>query len=291
MRIALISQEPSPTTLALASASARGTELVPMTPLEALARLGPGDVAVGRLDVLPTLDGIDDGLWVLGALAATGVTVLNGPGALLAAHDKLLTARILARGGLPHPVTRLVRGDQAEIELEPPLVVKPRHGSWGRDVTRCVDSAALDAELARIADTPWYLAHGALVQELVSPLGYDLRIVVAGGDVVGAVRRVAAAGEWRTNVALGAMRVRVVAPEAAARIATAAATATAASLVGVDLLPDGSGGWTILELNGAVEFNETYGPDVFEKVAMALAREALDHPTRARTTPPAPAFI
>ena len=43
-----------------------------MTPKQALERLGPGDAVLGRLDVLPTLDGMDDGLWALGALAARG---------------------------------------------------------------------------------------------------------------------------------------------------------------------------------------------------------------------------
>src|SRR5262245_18032032 len=103
MRVALVSQKPTPTTLALAATRPRRAELVPMTPLEALAELGPGEAALGRLDVRPTLDGVDDGLWALGVLAARGVTVLNGPGELLGAHDKLLTARLLRRAGVPHP--------------------------------------------------------------------------------------------------------------------------------------------------------------------------------------------
>ena len=37
-------------------------------------------------------------------------------------------------------------------------------------------------------------------------------------------------------------------------LAVAAARAVGAELVGVDLLPTPAGGWTVLELNGAVEF-------------------------------------
>ena len=64
-----------------------------MTPHEALASLRAGDGALGRLDVLPPdARRVDDGLRALGAVAARGVHVLNDPAALLATHDKLLTA-------------------------------------------------------------------------------------------------------------------------------------------------------------------------------------------------------
>jgi RimK family alpha-L-glutamate ligase len=275
MLVALVSQKPTSTTSALAAVTLCDAELVPMTPLEALARLGPGDAALGRLDVKPTLDGIDDGLWALGVLAARGVTVLNGPATLLAAHDKLLTARILRRAGLPHPATRVVRGDRIGPLPGPPVVVKPRHGSWGRSVTLCSTVAELDDELTRIRGERWYAAHGALVQELVPPVGHDLRVVVVGDRVIGCVRRVAAEGEWRTNVALGARRVEADAPLDAVRIALAAANEVAATLVGVDLLPIDDG-FTILEVNGAVEFTRDYRPgdDVFQEAAAEIVRAA-----------------
>jgi glutathione synthase/RimK-type ligase-like ATP-grasp enzyme len=53
--------------------------------------------------VPPTLDGVEDGLWALGSLAAGGIRTLNRAGALLAAHDKLLTARLLLRAGFRIP--------------------------------------------------------------------------------------------------------------------------------------------------------------------------------------------
>ena len=89
-------------------------------------------------------------------------------------------------------------------------------------------------------------------------LGFDLRIVVADDHVIGAISRVAAPGEWRTNVALGAERRQATPPPDACALALAAARATGASLVGVDLLPDGRGRWTVAEINGAVEFTTEY---------------------------------
>ena len=38
-----------------------------LSPAQAIARLRPGDVALGRLDVLPSLHGIEPGLWALDA--------------------------------------------------------------------------------------------------------------------------------------------------------------------------------------------------------------------------------
>ena len=250
--------------------------------------MSSGDAAIGRIDVLPTLDGVDDGLWVLGALAARGITVLNDAPALLAAHDKLLTARLLRRAGLPHPRTRLITGDRPSSPLRPPVVVKPRFGSWGLGVERCDDEASLADLLAVLPAEPWYQAHGALVQELVPTLGFDLRIVVAHDRVIGAISRVAAPGEWRTNVALGAERRRATPPPDACALALAAARATGAELVGVDLLPDGRGRWTVAEINGAVEFNSEYAlrpdADPFAEAAFLLAGAAVC----ARVREPAP---
>jgi RimK family alpha-L-glutamate ligase len=279
MRFAVVSQRRTETNARLAATACSGIEWACLTPSEALSTLRPGDVALGRLDVLPTLDGVDDGLWSLGRLAAAGVRVLNGPSALLAAHDKLLTARLLHGAGLPHPHTRLVAAGAPPPAVDGPVVVKPRFGSWGRDVVRCDDSEALARHLRSIATAGWFRRHGALVQELVEPRGFDLRVVVAGGAVVGAIERVAPAGEWRTNVALGARRLPTTPPPEARVLAIAAAAAADADLVGVDLLPDGAG-WTVAELNGAVEFTAEYSleRDVFEAAGAELARLALGLP-------------
>ena len=278
MRIAVVAQTPTLASEALVRVGCRGADWCVLTPSEALATLVGGDAAIGRIDVLPTLDGVDDGIWALGALEARGVTVLNAAPALLAAHDKLLTARLLRRAGLPHPRTRLITGDRPTSPLRPPVVVKPRFGSWGLGVERCDDEASLAALLARLPCEPWYQAHGALVQELVPTLGFDLRIVVAHDHVIGAISRVAAPGEWRTNVALGAERRAATPPPDACALALAAARATGAALVGA-LLPDGRGRWTVAEINGAVEFTGEYalrpGADPFAEAAFRLAGAAI----------------
>ncbi len=279
MRFVVIAHRFTDTNEALAAAAeALGVPAAVLPPRDALRVLEPGDVALGRLDVRDELDGIESGSVELERLAAAGVEVLNRPCALVGAHDKLLTARVLRLAGLPHPHTWLIAEGLPTPAPELPLVLKPRFGSWGRDVVLCRTAADLDAALEHAALSGWFHEHGALAQELVPPQGWDLRVVVAGGRVVGAARRVAAPGEWRTNVSLGG-RSEPASPTPLARtLALAAAAAVRGDLVGVDLLPTGTG-YVVSELNGAVDFRPYYAlddEDVYTSAVLELLRTARD---------------
>jgi RimK family alpha-L-glutamate ligase len=223
-------------------------------------------------DVRETVDGVEDGLWHLERLASAGVTVLNASPALRLAHDKRLTATALTAAGLPHPFTVSVRDGHDEPPLPFPFVLKPRFGSWGTDVMLCANEADWEHAARDLSRRAWFSRLGALAQELVSPLGHDLRILVARGRVVGAVKRMAAPGEWRTNIALGATRQPVDPAPVARALALDAADTVGGDFVGVDLLPTGPGTYVILEVNGAVDFNADYalGQNVFADVIGAL---------------------
>ncbi|MHB8470392.1 MAG: ATP-grasp domain-containing protein [Gaiellaceae bacterium] len=278
MRFVLVAHGSTETNEALVAAiAALGVDSALLPPRDALRIIEPGDVALGRLDVREQLDGVENGLDELERIASGGVELLNGPPMLLAAHDKLLTARAFRLASLPHPHTWLIADRMPTLAPELPLVLKPRFGSWGRDVVLCRTQAELDHALERIALRSWFREHGALAQELVPPLGWDLRLVVAGGRVVGAARRVAAAGEWRTNVSLGGRSEPVSPPPLARGLALAAAASVKADLVGVDLLPTPGGGFVVSELNGAVDVRPWYsldGEDVFADAAFELVRVA-----------------
>jgi RimK family alpha-L-glutamate ligase len=286
MHIALVAHRHNETNLRLVEAAPPGVEIEIVAPTKTLGLLGPGDAALARLDVLPSLDGIEPGIWEVGRLETEGVHVLNRLRTLLATHDKLQTSRILHAASLPHPRTAHMIAPLATSPIEPPVVVKPRFGSWGRDVTLCESRADLRTCLEELSTRSWFRRQGVVVQELIPPLSHDLRLVVAGGQVVGAVRRHAAEGEWRTNVALGAEREATAPPQAAREIAVAAVAAAEGDLVGVDLMPTSDGGWVVIELNGAVEFNDEYSldRDVFSAVVDALlatAEDALEPPAEA----------
>lgn len=265
---------PTSANLGLVSACGRlGLDAGVVAPSEVGRRVAANGTLLGRLDVLPSLDGIERGLGELRAAADRGTRVLNGPDMLLAAHDKLATAIRLGQASVPHPRTSHFGPGSSASAIELPAVLKPRFGSWGKDVILCTTRPQLKTTLRRLARRRWFRRQGALVQELVPPVGYDLRLLVAGGRVVGAVKRLAAYGEWRTNVALGAVRIPIDPPPQAMLLALEAATAINGDLVGVDLLPLTDGGYVVLELNGAVDFTPEYmlnGTDIFETVVATL---------------------
>jgi RimK family alpha-L-glutamate ligase len=277
-RVAIIGSRESPTNRLLEREwRALGIDACVLAPGAAEALLQPGDVALGRIDVRRTLNGLEPGLLALLALARRGLRVVNQPAALLAAHDKLRTARLLAAAGLLHPHTVHLRSGDLLPEVALPLVLKPRFGSWGADVSRCDNRSELEQRLALLSGRSWFVRQGVLVQELTPPCGHDLRLLVAGGRVVGAIRRCARPGDWRTNISLGGTPEPVVPPRAARSLALAAASVLGADLVGVDLLPDGHG-FTVVELNGAVDFDDPeYSPpggNIYAAIAEALNLES-----------------
>src|SRR5215468_1971085 len=284
MKFAVVAHRHSATNEALvAAARACGLDSELLDPHRALTSLLPGDGALARLDVREGLDGIESGTGELERLAAGGVEVRNPPTSLVVAHDKLLTARALRLAGLPHPHATLLSPALPAAVPELPVVLKPRFGSWGRDVERCTTAEELDAALVRLQTKPWFLEHGALAQELVEPRGWDMRLVVAAGSVVGAACRIARSGEWRTNAALGAQVEPVEPPPIAQALALSAARAARTDLVGVDLLPTPNGGFVVLELNGAVDFRPMYAPlrDVFFDAVTALLEHGVGQPALA----------
>jgi RimK family alpha-L-glutamate ligase len=217
-------------------------------------RFGPPEVAAadviavrGMPGTSPTEARLEEVIFrmdVLGRLAAAGTPVVNPPRALEVAIDKYLALACLAEAGLPVPRTRVVQdadsAARAADELGGDCVLKPLFGSRGRGIVR----VAAPAAGALAADT------GGVVylQEFVPHAGWDVRVLVIGERLF-AMRRHAAPGEWRTNLALGGRAEPLALPEDWGDLARRAAGAVGASLAGVDLLPGRDGRLVVLEVN------------------------------------------
>jgi ribosomal protein S6--L-glutamate ligase len=206
----------------------------------------------------------------LAQLEAAGTTVLNGPRALEIAIDKYLSLALLARAGIRVPRTLVVQGDEAARlawdELGRFCVVKPLFGSRGRGISR----VATADEAAAIGG-----AGVAYLQEFIPHPGWDLRILIVGDDAF-AMRRVAAPGEWRTNVSLGGRPEAVEVSADELDIARRAAAVVGARIAGVDLLP-GHAGPVVLEVNAVPAWRglqSVVDADLTDAVAREVERAA-----------------
>lgn len=191
------------------------------------------------------------------ALENLGVRTINSSEAIRICGDKWKTAVALHEAELPAPRTVLALGPEAvrraARELGYPVVLKPLNGSWGRRVVLLRDSREAAAVLEYCAALPAPQTQILCVQEPIDKPGRDLRVIVVGGEALGATYRLAADG-WRTNVALGARSRPVPLDDDVAALAVAAAEATGAEIAGVDLLEGRHGELYVLEVNAGVEF-------------------------------------
>ncbi len=190
-------------------------------------------------------------------LASAGAEVVNSADATETCGDKWRTTVALHEAGVATPRTALGLTPKAALAaLESigfPAVVKPLVGSWGRLVVRLTDRACAEGVLEYVAALPGPQSHLGYVQELIDKPSRDIRAIVVGGDLLGAVYRT---GDlWRTNVTLGAQtRPCAVTPEITS-LALGAAAAVGAAIAGVDLIEDHDGRLLVLEVNHRVEFS------------------------------------
>jgi [lysine-biosynthesis-protein LysW]--L-2-aminoadipate ligase len=190
-------------------------------------------------------------------LESAGTLVLNSAAATEVCGDKWRTSLALAEAGLPAPRTALGLTPEAALaaleEIGYPALIKPLVGSWGRLIAELPDRRAAESVFEYAAALPGPQSHLIYVQELIAKPGRDVRAIVVGGELLGAMYRIAAG--TRTNVALGARTEPC--PETAeiAKLAVAAAAATAADIAAVDLVEDTDGQILVLEVNHRVEFS------------------------------------
>ena len=204
----------------------------------------------------------------LAQVEAVGVTMLNPPRAIECAVDKHLTTTRLALAGLRVPRTVVCEtadlGMAACEELGGDVVIKPIFGSEGRGIVR-VDSPDLAVRVLRTLERINAVLY---LQEFINHPGYDVRVLVFHGYVLGGIKRFAC-DDFRTNIALrGTAKIHDVTDQEAHAALTAAA-ATGVVFAGVDLMYDRSDQLYVIEVNavpGWQAFQATTGIDVAEKV-------------------------
>ncbi|MEB3861681.1 MAG: RimK family alpha-L-glutamate ligase [Desulfurococcales archaeon] len=188
--------------------------------------------------------------------SSTGSTTVNRPEVIRAAGDKVETLLLLSGRGIPVPRSMIALTGEAALAageaIGYPLVDKPPIGSWGRLVSLVRDPGAHRdiVEHRDMIPSPQLQVH--IVQEVVEPVGVDVRCLYVFGEVPACMVRRAPRGEWRSNVARGA-GVEPFSGGEAAELAARAGDAVGGGVVSVDILP-GSGGMVVNEVNGVPEF-------------------------------------
>ncbi len=205
---------------------------------------------------------------LLHQLVEAGVQVLNPPRSLECAVDKYLTTARLARAGLPVPETIVCEGFEEALAafhtLGGDVVVKPLFGSEGRGIVR-----VSDPDLAhRVFRTLERIDSVLYLQKFVQHPGYDIRVLILGGTVLGGMKRISDS-DFRTNVSRDA-RTEIHTPTATElEYAQRAVTCTGATFAGVDLLYNEVGELFVIEVNavpGWRAFARTTGIDVAQCV-------------------------
>jgi ribosomal protein S6--L-glutamate ligase len=172
--------------------------------------------------------------------------------ALIRSRDKLRSLQILSRAGLGMPKTIFMdysRDTEGVIEAVggPPVVIKVLEGTQGLGVVL--------AENKKAAQSVIEAFHGVkariIVQEFIKEAkGADIRAFVVNGEVVGAMRRQARDGEFRSNLHRGGMATVVKLNRHEKHAAIYAAKKMGLAVAGVDMLPSKRGP-LIIEVNSS----------------------------------------
>lgn len=194
--------------------------------------------------------------------------------ALIRSRDKLRSLQILSRAGLGMPKTIFMdysKDTEGVVEAVggAPVVIKLLEGTQGIGVVL--------AENKKAAQSVIEAFHGVktriIVQEFIKEAkGADIRAFVVNGEVVGAMRRQARDGEFRSNLHRGGTAMVVKLDRHEKHAAIIAANKMGLGVAGVDMLPSKRGP-LIIEVNSSPGLEGIEGAtkvDIGEKIIQYL---------------------
>ena len=210
-------------------------------------------------------------LSVLRQFERLNVPTLPNSASIEASKDKMYANQILAQAGLPIPKTMLTRfpcsAELVERQIGFPCVIKVVTGSHGAGVYLCETPKQFEdlSELISSLD----FKNSMIVQEYVQHSeGRDLRVIVIGGRVVGAMLRKSTDGSFKANISRGGEGTAHDVDDQMEMLAIQVAKTLDLDIAGVDLLfhPDG---YKICEANsspGFKGFEKALGINIPQKV-------------------------
>lgn len=235
---------------------------------------GDVDVVVPRIGTTVT----EIGCAVVNQFEVMGLPVVNTSTSILRARDKLLSLQLLTRANVDLPRTAMIRStedlDEAIEQVGGiPCVLKLLKGTQGIGVMLAESRQGLEAMLQAF----WSLDHIVLLQEFIAESkGKDVRAFVVGDQVVGAMRREARIGEFRSNIHRGGTGRSVKLSKDAQAQVLEATRALGLEVAGVDYL-ESNDGPKVIEVNASPGFEgleQATGKDIAGEIVRYAARKA-----------------
>ena len=192
------------------------------------------------------------GTAVLRHMETMGMYTVNESIAISRSRDKFRSLQLLARKGIPMPLTSFAQSPDDTEDLirmvgGTPLVIKLLEGTQGKGVILADSHQSAVSIINAFKD----MKVNILVQEFIAEShGMDIRCLVVGEKVVAAIKRKAKEGECRANVHQGGKALKVKLSPQERTIAIAAAKTMGLKVAGVDLLRSNYGP-LVLEINSS----------------------------------------
>lgn len=194
----------------------------------------------------------------------------SGNLAIARSRDKLRSLQVLSKNGVDMPKTvfasnKSTAKDVIALSGGAPLVLKILEGTQG------VGVVLLESEKAAksVLDAFYGMDVSLLVQEYIAEAGgADIRAFVVGGEVVGAMKRQGAEGDFRSNLHQGGSAVAHKLTRKEKTIALAAAKAMGLGVCGVDMI-ESARGPLVMEVNsspGLEGIEKSTGLDIAAKI-------------------------
>ena len=192
------------------------------------------------------------GAAVIRQFESQGIFTTMGSEPLLRARDKLSCLQILAANGIRVPKTIVGNNFysfQSQLELmgDPPYILKLANGTQGLGVMLSESKSNAESILEAFFKSEEQLLLQAFIAEAK---GGDIRAFVVDGKIVGAMKRQAKAGEFRSNLHRGASAYSIDLTPEQSDTAIRAAELMGLKIAGVDMLLSNQGPM-ILEVNAS----------------------------------------
>ncbi len=247
---------------------------------EYISALFDVDIISERPDAVIFLDKDVNGAALL---ETKGLKLFNSAKCIRLCDDKALTYLTLYKKGLPIPKTviapKIYNGSQSKKWCKEageligyPIVIKECFGSLGMQVYLANDEKELLERVQGIGQKPF------VMQEfLPKGAGWDLRVIVAGSEVIGAIKR-SNLKDFRANAARGGEVEPVMLTQKQEELALRAADATGAFFAGVDLIM-GDSEFLVCEVNSNMLFEaaeKALNISVSNKIAEKIKKHSLN---------------